>query len=37
VQAGSPDYLRRVAPEVRMVAEAILKEIAPDFGKLAAK
>ena len=26
---GSPKYLRRVAPEVRVVAEEILREIAP--------
>ena len=31
IQSGSRQYLRRVAPEVRTVAEAILKEIAPDL------
>jgi len=31
VEAGTPDYLRRVAPEVRTVAMAMLREIAPDL------
>jgi hypothetical protein len=31
VEAGSPDYLRRVAPEVRTVAMEMLREIAPDL------
>jgi pentatricopeptide repeat protein len=30
-QAGSADYLRRVAPEVRTVAERILREIKPEL------
>ena len=32
VQAGSPHYLRRVAPEVRHLAERLLKQIQPDLG-----
>ena len=32
VRAGSKDYLRRVAPEVRGVAEAIVDEIAPELS-----
>ncbi len=32
VQAGSAQYLQRVAPEVRTVAEGILAEIAPGLG-----
>jgi hypothetical protein len=31
VQAGTPDYLRRVAPEVREVAIEILREINPEL------
>lgn len=31
VQAGTADYLRRVAPEVRTVAREILNEIAPEL------
>jgi tetratricopeptide (TPR) repeat protein len=31
VQAGSTDYLRRVAPEIRTIAEQILNQIAPDL------
>jgi Flp pilus assembly protein TadD len=33
VQAGSKQYLRRVALEVRIVAEAILEELAPNLPK----
>ena len=33
VQAGTADYLRRVAPEVRTVAAQILAEIAPELAK----
>jgi tetratricopeptide (TPR) repeat protein len=33
VQAGSAQYLRRVAPEVRTIAETILAQIAPDLMK----
>ncbi len=32
-QAGTPDYLRTVAPEVRMVAEQILKKLDPALLK----
>ena len=31
VKAGSPDYLRRVAPEVSLPARRILEKIAPDL------
>ncbi len=37
VRAGSAHYLRRVAPEIRSVAEPILAEIAPDLPKTAKK
>jgi hypothetical protein len=30
-RAGTPDYLRTVAPEVRMVATEILRELDPDL------
>jgi hypothetical protein len=33
VQAGSAQYLRRVAPEVRSIAEAILVELAPELAE----
>ncbi len=31
IQAGSPDYLKRVAPEVRVPAKKLLEYIAPEF------
>ena len=37
IRAGSAHYLRRVAPEIRSVAEPILAEIAPDLPKTAKK
>ena len=33
VQAGSAQYLRRVAPEVRHLAQRLLKQIQPDLGE----
>jgi Flp pilus assembly protein TadD len=33
VEAGSPDYLRRAAPEMRALALSILKRIAPQLGE----
>jgi len=33
VQAGSAEFLRRVAPEIRTIAEQILNQIAPDLKK----
>ena len=30
-RAGTPDYLRTVAPEVRMAATKILRRLAPDL------
>lgn len=34
VQQGSALYLRRVAPEIQPISEAILQQIAPDFERI---